>query len=85
MPHDHQSLLTPLSGGVFTDEVGVITGPLELRTSCADDGTVEITVRYAEADEWYHPRGLTALTLHDPADARTLHDALHAVLHRPED
>jgi hypothetical protein len=34
---------------VFTDEVGVITGPLELRTHCADDGTVEITIRYAES------------------------------------
>jgi hypothetical protein len=34
----------------MTDEVGVITGELELRTRLASNGSVCVEVRYAEAE-----------------------------------
>ncbi|MEU3314974.1 hypothetical protein ACGFY6_12170 [Streptomyces sp. NPDC048387] len=40
-------------GGAMTDEVGVITGPLTLRTTGGPDGTVRFAVQYTDADEWY--------------------------------
>lgn len=83
MPIEHNSLLTAPPGGVWTDDVGVITGALELRTGCADDGTVQVSVRYEDADEWYTVRG-AACRLHDPADAEVLHSVLVGVLDRPE-
>lgn len=83
MADEHCTTFTAPPGGVWTDEAGVVTGALELRTSCADDGAVTIAVRYQGADEWYAVRG-GACALHDPADARILHDTLTAILDRPE-
>lgn len=83
MANEHVTVVTAPPGGVWTDDVGVITGALELRTSCSDHGAVTITARYQGADEWYAVRG-GACTLHDPADARILHDTLSAILDRPE-
>jgi hypothetical protein len=83
MSFEHSSPITAPPGGVWTDDVGVITGALELRTTCADDGEVQVSVRYEEADEWYTVRGGKA-ELHDPADAEVLHSVLVAVLDRPE-
>ncbi|MFJ3835575.1 hypothetical protein ACWGHM_09990 [Streptomyces sp. NPDC054904] len=40
-------------GGAMTDEVGVITGPLTLRTTAGPDGEVRFAIQYEEADEWY--------------------------------
>lgn len=77
------SVFTAPPGGVMTDEVGVITGELELRTRVASHGRVTVEVRYAEADEWYRI-GAAEVVLHDPADHQPLHHALLGVLHRPE-
>jgi hypothetical protein len=76
-----RSALTAPPGGIMTDEVGVITGDLQLATQC-DRGDVTVWVRYAGAAEWYR---LSAADchLHDPRDHRALHSALAAVLHRP--
>jgi hypothetical protein len=77
---------SPLSagpGGVFTDEEGVVSGALELRTTADADGAVTNTVRYAGADDWYAVRG-TGCRVADPADAEAVHTALLGVLHRPE-
>lgn len=82
MATEHSSPLTAPPGGVWTDDVGVVTGALELRTTCGDDGAVSVRVRYEGADEWYVVRG-GACTLHDAADAQVLHDTLVAVLNRP--
>jgi|AntDryMetagUQ255_1029468.scaffolds.fasta_scaffold00272_3 hypothetical protein len=71
-------------GGVMTDEVGVITGELELRTACAGDGSVAVHVRYAGALEWYVVTGTAGLRLHDARDHEPLHALLAGVLHRPE-
>ncbi|MFE9404728.1 hypothetical protein ACFYNY_23655 [Streptomyces sp. NPDC006530] len=40
-------------GGAMTDEVGVITGDLTVRTTRQADNRVAITVQYTGADEWY--------------------------------
>jgi len=35
--------------GVMTQEVGVISGELELRTTCQEDGTLELKIAYVGA------------------------------------
>jgi hypothetical protein len=70
-------------GGVMTDEVGVITGELELRTRVTALGRVRVDVRYAGAEEWYRVRAADVV-LRDPVDHRAVHQALLGVLHRPE-
>lgn len=70
------STFTARPGGVWTDEVGVITGELELHTTCAENGSVTVQVRYAGALEWYTVTGSTGIRLHDPRD----HDVVHALL-----
>jgi hypothetical protein len=40
-------------GGVMTDEVGVVTGDLTVRTQATDDGSVRALVAYQGALDWY--------------------------------
>ncbi|MEW2417260.1 hypothetical protein AB0953_26535 [Streptomyces sp. NPDC046866] len=40
-------------GGAMTDEVGVITGPLTVRTTAVAGGLARIDVQYTDAEEWY--------------------------------
>jgi hypothetical protein len=68
-------------GGVMTDEVGVVTGELTLRTE-QDGGTVTLRVQYREADEWYKVTGGTA-PLKDPADLDAVHTIAVGLLDRP--
>ncbi|WP_447004802.1 hypothetical protein ACRAKI_35360 [Saccharothrix isguenensis] len=79
---DRSSLFVAGPGGVMTDEVGVVTGDLELRTSLAD-GELRATVRYEGAEEWYAITGASC-RLADPADHDAVHEVLLGVLHRPE-
>jgi hypothetical protein len=77
--HAWESRFTPGPGGVMTDEVGVISGDLTLRSEAAPDGTVVLRVQYAGADEWYtvssgHYR------LAEPALAERFHQAAVALL-----
>jgi hypothetical protein len=69
-------------GGVMTDEAGVITGELTLRTELSA-GEVTLHVQYKEADEWYAVTGGKA-DLTDPADLDAVHALYVALLHRPE-
>jgi hypothetical protein len=69
-------------GGVMTDEVGVITGELTLRTEYAD-GTVTVRVQYKDADEWYTVTGAKA-PLADEADVDAVHTIVAGILNRPE-
>jgi hypothetical protein len=48
-----RSPLTSTTGGVMTEEVGAVTGDLEVVTRPVSAGVFEVLVRYAEADEWY--------------------------------
>lgn len=69
-------------GGVMTEEVGVITGDLELRTVVTGDGVLISKVRYAGADEWYRLRG-GSCRLADQRDHAAVHSLLQNVLNRP--
>jgi hypothetical protein len=70
-------------GGVMTDEVGVVTGDLTLRTELDDGGNVVLRVQYKDAAEWYTVTGAKA-TLTDPADLEAVHSVAVALLNRPE-
>lgn len=70
-------------GGVMTDEVGVVTGDLELSTELSDDGKFRALVRYEGAEEWYAITGASCV-LADPRDHEQVHSLLLALLNRPE-
>ncbi|MER7272680.1 hypothetical protein ABT344_30865, partial [Micromonospora carbonacea] len=74
--------IVPGPGGVMTDEVGVVTGELTLRTEYAD-GQVTLRVQYREADEWYAVTGGRA-PLADPAGLDAVHTIAVGLLDRPE-
>lgn len=69
-------------GGVMTEEVGVITGELTLRTELVAD-EVTLRVQYKDADEWYVVTG-GRTRLADPADLDAVHAIAVGLLHRPE-
>lgn len=69
-------------GGVMTEEVGVVTGDLELRTTMDGSGVVTAKVRYAGAEEWYRVRGASC-RLVDERDHAAVHSLLVGVLNRP--
>jgi len=74
--------ITAGPGGVMTDEVGVVTGELTLRTEYAD-GQVTLRVQYKDADEWYAVTG-GRVPLADPAGLDAVHTIAVALLNRPE-
>jgi hypothetical protein len=75
--------ITAGPGGVMTDEVGVVTGDLTLRTELSRDGDVTVRVQYKGADEWYTVQGAKA-HLKDKADLDAVHTIAVALLNRPE-
>ncbi len=75
--------IVPGPGGVMTDEVGVITGDLTLRTEVEPDGALTLRVQYREAAEWYVVTGGRA-HLADPADIDAVHAVAVGLLNRPE-
>lgn len=68
--------------GVMTAEVGVISGELELRTICDDDGALTLAITYVGAEEWYTLPG-EDYRLYDPRDHEVVHRMLATVLQRP--
>jgi hypothetical protein len=76
-----RSTFTSTAGGVMTEEAGAVTGDLELPTRPSDEGSVEVLVGYAGADEWYTVSGSPAQM--SGGDLRTLHEALLARLTTP--
>ena len=79
---DRSSPFVAGPGGVMTDEVGVVTGDLELRTTL-DQGVLRALVRYEGAEEWYAVTGASC-RLADPRDLDAVHRVLLGVLNRPE-
>ena len=69
-------------GGVWTEEVGVITGDLTLRTELDDKSALTVRVQYKDADEWYVVKGGHA-QLVDVGDLAPVHGLLLGVLNRP--
>jgi hypothetical protein len=80
--HTKSSDIVPGPGGVMTNEVGVITGELTLRTEYAA-GKVTVHVQYKDADEWYVVTGGKA-KLADVADLDAVHSIVVGLLNRPE-
>ncbi|GAB3855684.1 hypothetical protein GCM10029963_50840 [Micromonospora andamanensis] len=81
-PQSRTADIVPGPGGVMTDEVGVVTGELTLRTDLAD-GRVSLHVQYKDADEWYAVTGGSA-PLADAAGLDAVHGIAVGLLHRPE-
>lgn len=52
-----RSLMRSTVGGVMTDEVGAVTGDLEIVTRLRDVGLLDVFVRYAGGEEWYTVTG----------------------------
>jgi hypothetical protein len=75
--------IVPGPGGVMTDEVGVVTGDLTLRTELSEAGEAVLSVQYKDAEEWYAVTGGRA-QLTDPADLDAVHTIAVGLLHRPE-
>lgn len=65
-------------GGAMTDEVGVITGPLTLRTTAVAGGLVRFDVQYKDADEWWY--ALSGGPLPHHGDPASLHAAALAAI-----
>jgi hypothetical protein len=82
MAEQRTSDLTAGPGGVMTDEVGVVTGDLTLRTEVDDGKTVVLKVQYKDAAEWYTVTGVKA-TLADPKDVDAVHAVAVGLLNRP--
>lgn len=74
--------ITAGPGGVMTDEVGVVTGDLSLRTELDADGHLTLWVQYRQAEEWYAVTGART-TLADPADLEAVHAIAVGLLDRP--
>ncbi|WP_433956713.1 hypothetical protein [Cytobacillus horneckiae] len=78
---EKKSSIFTATHGVMTAEVGVISGELELRSTCDDDGTLTLAITYVGAEEWYTLPGGDYL-LHDLRDHEVVHRLLTAVLER---
>jgi hypothetical protein len=71
-----QTEVTAGPGGVMTDEVGVVTGDLTVRTQADDAGALTCQVQYQQADEWYRITGAPTQLAND--DLATVHAQLVA-------
>ena len=75
--------VTAPPGGVMTDDVGVITGRLTVRTDVDNAGDVTVHEQYKDADEWYTVRNARA-HLSDTEDAEAVHAIVIGLLDRPD-
>jgi hypothetical protein len=73
--------ITAGPGGVMTDEVGVITGELTLRSELRA-GEITLRVQYKDAAEWYVVTG-GRVPLADATDLDAVHAIAVGLLHRP--
>ena len=74
-PNPSAELISPFTsttGGVMTDEVGAITGELELLTRPADD-VIEALVRYAGSRDLYTVTG-------SPVRSNESHEHTHEII-----
>jgi hypothetical protein len=83
MSDERTTAITAGPGGVMTDEVGVITGDLTLRTDVDDEGNVVLWVQYRDADEWYVVTG-SRTAIADGRDIEAVHALAVGLLNRPE-
>jgi hypothetical protein len=74
--------ITAGPGGVMTDEVGVVTGTLTLRTELDADRASRLRVQYKDADEWYTVTG-GHCQLAAVEDLDAVHNLAVGLLNRP--
>ncbi|WP_223701158.1 hypothetical protein [Sutcliffiella deserti] len=79
---DKKSTTFTATHGVMTAEVGVISGELELLTTCDENGVLTLAITYVGAEEWYTLPG-EEYRLNDPRDHEVIHRMLANVLERP--
>ena len=79
------SIIASTTGGIMTKEVGAVTGNLEIATRPTNTGTIEVTVRYAGASEWYAVEGspIEPSGSGDPSKLDGLHERIVEHLTRP--
>jgi hypothetical protein len=75
--------ITTGPGGVMTDEVGVVTGELTLRSERDAKQAVTLRVQYKDADEWYTVTG-GRCQLAAPEDLAAVHTIAVGLLNRPK-
>ncbi|MDP8972307.1 MAG: hypothetical protein M3N45_03840 [Actinomycetota bacterium] len=66
----------------MTDEVGAVTGDLEIATRLLDAGVLDVRVRYAGAEEWYTVAGSPVAPV-DRYPTADLHDRVLEYLTEP--
>lgn len=78
-PNETRSIMASTVGGVMTEEVGVVTGDLEIATRPREAG-IEVAARYLGADEWYtvegSPVGVDSAGGLSPSELRELHERI---------
>ncbi|MCY9377408.1 hypothetical protein MOF34_20750 [Bacillus sp. T17B1] len=79
---DKKSTVFISTHGVMTKEVGVISGELELITTCDDKGVLTLAITYVGAKDLYTLPGKD-YRLNDPSDHEVVHRMLATVLERP--
>jgi hypothetical protein len=83
MSNSRTTDVTAPPGGVMTDDVGVITGRLTVRTDVDNAGDVTVHVQYKDADEWYTVRNARA-HVRDADDVDAVHAMVIGLLDRPD-
>jgi hypothetical protein len=81
-----RSTFVSTTGGVMTDEVGALTGELELLTRVTPGGGIEAMVRYSGARDLYTVSGspLRAVSAHpDQVEHRAAHKRILETLTTP--
>ena len=79
--NESRSIIRSTTGGVMTDEVGAVTGDLEIATRL-DAENLYVSVRYAGADEWYTVTG-SPISLGKRFSLTDVHERVVSHLTRP--
>ena len=67
----------------MTDEVGAVTGDLEIATRMLNAGLLDVRVRYAGAEEWYTTTGNPVSAGERESSAEELHERVVEYLTTP--
>ncbi len=80
---ERRSVVHSTLGGVMTDEVGAVTGDLEISTRLLDESALlDVRVRYVGAEEWYTVTG-SPVAPGDRYPAADLHERVVEYLTTP--
>lgn len=80
--NERSSIASSTVGGLMTDEVGAVTGDLEIATRLLDPGLLGVYVRYAGAEEWYTVTG-SPLSFDEHSSLDELHERVVKYLTTP--